>query len=1442
MKRYIALFMSILLVFLTVPTSFALDVATTMKPLFKDDFEKGILGEELSGWTQGRNGGGITHKYGIDPKNPNNQVLCIDRTVKVGDSEYNEKGIALGKVSQSAQDYQKDIIMEFRFLFDENSGSPGFTIRHRKDDAAKTEFYFGPGQVQILDYGRLVWIFDYDSIKSNQWNTIRVLFKYDGRYSMWINDEIVSGDNGAAQDLMTAFNPSENGGMDTLYINFGPSIGKMYIDDMCVYSDFTSELEAAASALTYDQISNGQHKESVRDNLELITSITHDGKTYPVEWESSDENFISSNGTVTQKSFPRDVKLTAKVYQNEKKDAYAQKNFDVTVIEAEGASDEVKLAEYAEMYIYEEAFTDEDKNKITKNLSPLAEGFSGITVEWSSDEPDVIAVPEGTVVRPAYDDARIVDGKVQVNLTAELMLNDKTISKTITYYVAATPNPFKLIDEAMAEVTYEVLSDEERTKIRKNLNLPKSHKNGTKIEWSSEPDVISSDGVVTRGSEKVDTILTATFSYAGESLTKTFNFTILPSVEAMLDYDVSQIDTTGFSALIKSFTLPLSGKLYGTEFSWKSENKAIVINGNRATVYRPLYNEGDITFNITLTAKNEETEITRSFPVTVLRDISDAEIVEKALEEIVFEKISTEAQNAVTKNLSLPTLIDETVAVEWFSSDEKVVTKKGEVFRPLKGEDPKEITLEAVLKKNYTEISAEPITFMVLAYETDEELLDDAKNSLLFEKLTDEPIEEVTSNLYLPTEWRSCSVKWKTSDEELLAISGTEGIVTRPKWGVSSETVTLTAMLTYGGLSCERSFLVRILEEDYMQMTKTQFNEDFEAWTDDSLTQRTEGASWYRLTQQAQTYVGADPLDSENQVFVYDRIGNSYSGTEYIYCESNIPLSGIVYMNVDVLLDSDMCSGVVVEARCATHTQAYIGIGESGVGASGYKFETPDEIIKHKDWNKLTIEANVSKKKFHVYLNDVLLTGNGNVTLADGTPYDSTDGLKYLNYADPMIDSTMKMFRFLIDKGEIAMLDNLNMTQKLVYTEEQLNLASNWERQFLSQNNISAITKDLVLPDIWQDGYVISYETSDSSVIDAAGRFNLEGGEKDIVFTLLVIDDATTYKKSYTLHAIKGDKEILTDEEAVTADALWAMNYLKKNYMLTGIDKNITFPTKGENGSIISVISSDTDVISNQGIITRGNSDQTVTLIIKATKNGSESTENLSATVAKKQTVKPSTSEPSTVGGGGAIKVTKGEQTKGDTGVDIVQPGDDEKDESEFRDVPKEHWAYSELKYMVDNKIMLGTGNGNMEPDRNIKREEFIKMLVGAMNIDLDNENAAFIDVQPDAWYAPYIAAAKKAGLVKGYEDGRVGIGENITREDMAVMISRAANLTEIKDDEEFKDDSLISEYAKNAVYALRKMGVINGMGDGSFAPKNNATRAQTASMLYKAVKKELFN
>jgi len=99
------------------------------------------------------------------------------------------------------------------------------------------------------------------------------------------------------------------------------------------------------------------------------------------------------------------------------------------------------------------------------------------------------------------------------------------------------------------------------------------------------------------------------------------------------------------------------------------------------------------------------------------------------------------------------------------------------------------------------------------------------------------------------------------------------------------------------------------------------------------------------------------------------------------------------------------------------------------------------------------------------------------------------------------------------------------------------------------------------------------------------------------------------------------------------------------------------------------------------------------------------------------------------------------------------------------------------------------------------------------------------------------VKLAASAGIVTGKGDGSFGIGEKITRQDMAVMIARAKNLISENTTERFADDAEISDYAKMSVYAAKNAGIISGVGDNTFNPQGFATRAETAMVVYNAIK-----
>ncbi len=218
----------------------------------------------------------------------------------------------------------------------------------------------------------------------------------------------------------------------------------------------------------------------------------------------------------------------------------------------------------------------------------------------------------------------------------------------------------------------------------------------------------------------------------------------------------------------------------------------------------------------------------------------------------------------------------------------------------------------------------------------------------------------------------------------------------------------------------------------------------------------------------------------------------------------------------------------------------------------------------------------------------------------------------------------------------------------------------------------------------------------------------------------------------------------------------------------------------------------------------------------------------------------PSTSKPS-VGGGGVPVVGKPAIPTEEKAPENFSDSEDEapaddvvNDVTTFSDVSKEHWAYEAVEYLYEKKIVNGTGDGVFNPGATLKREELIKMLVIATGNTPDGEDS-FTDVEKGRWYTGYIATAKALGITYGKSDGSFGIGEALTREDAAVLCFRALNIeSDVSADElNFKDKDSISDYAKQAVAQMVKLGIINGKNDGNFAPKAYCTRAEAAKILY---------
>lgn len=167
-----------------------------------------------------------------------------------------------------------------------------------------------------------------------------------------------------------------------------------------------------------------------------------------------------------------------------------------------------------------------------------------------------------------------------------------------------------------------------------------------------------------------------------------------------------------------------------------------------------------------------------------------------------------------------------------------------------------------------------------------------------------------------------------------------------------------------------------------------------------------------------------------------------------------------------------------------------------------------------------------------------------------------------------------------------------------------------------------------------------------------------------------------------------------------------------------------------------------------------------------------------------------------------------------------------------FNDIAGYAWAENAINTLAEKNIINGVAEGRFDPAGTLTREQAAKIICLAAGINPVNEGVAFADVNGSAWYAPYIAALNKAGIINGVSDTQFGIGNNVTREDFAVMICRALNYTASKDSS-FTDKGEISTYAADAVNALYERGIVGGYEDGSFKPKAKISRAEGAKIIY---------
>jgi len=173
-----------------------------------------------------------------------------------------------------------------------------------------------------------------------------------------------------------------------------------------------------------------------------------------------------------------------------------------------------------------------------------------------------------------------------------------------------------------------------------------------------------------------------------------------------------------------------------------------------------------------------------------------------------------------------------------------------------------------------------------------------------------------------------------------------------------------------------------------------------------------------------------------------------------------------------------------------------------------------------------------------------------------------------------------------------------------------------------------------------------------------------------------------------------------------------------------------------------------------------------------------------------------------------------------------------------FSDVKETDWFADDVKYVYQNGLMGGTGDGKFSPNLGMTRGMLVTLLHRMEGMPAAAA-ASFQDVRANAYYAKAVDWAVEKNIVNGYGDNKFMPENILTREQFATLLFRYAgykgyDVSARAELSGFSDRDSISGYALDAVSWANAAGLLNGTGDGKLAPQDSAVRAQGAALLHR--------
>lgn len=183
-----------------------------------------------------------------------------------------------------------------------------------------------------------------------------------------------------------------------------------------------------------------------------------------------------------------------------------------------------------------------------------------------------------------------------------------------------------------------------------------------------------------------------------------------------------------------------------------------------------------------------------------------------------------------------------------------------------------------------------------------------------------------------------------------------------------------------------------------------------------------------------------------------------------------------------------------------------------------------------------------------------------------------------------------------------------------------------------------------------------------------------------------------------------------------------------------------------------------------------------------------------------------------------------------------------------FSDVPPSHWAYRIVHEMAARQVLRGVTPTQFAPQQPITRGQLAAILARALNLGEDDRFARiYYDIAPNDGLAPEIGGAIRAGLMMGYPDGTFRPNAPVTRQELAVVLSRMAERLNLRGaiDQEvaerlalMADWNQVAPWAQDGVRFAVAEGLMVGRSASAWAPLEQTTRAEAATVIQRLLDK----